>query len=144
MNFQKFLAMLEGLDDRCAEFVAAGIVNEVSEWAAKNGHPSLVREWTPAAQVIEVRRYLAECIAATAEKETADIKRPYTVVQAAEVLGVSKETVYREVSEGIMPHTKARGRIVISAEDLAKYRERNVATLPTPPGQFRHLGRRRA
>jgi excisionase family DNA binding protein len=61
----------------------------------------------------------------------------YSVAQAAAELGVSKETVYREVSEGLMPHSKVRGRITITAEQLAKYRERREAKLP--PGQFRHL-----
>lgn len=143
MNFKSLLAQLDDLDDRCAETVAAGIANEVSEWAAKNGHPELVREWTPSAQVIEVKRYLAMAIAAT-QKPSADIERPYTVVQAAEILGVSKETVYREVSEGLMPHARIKSRITITAEQLAEYRRRKATTLPAQPGSFRHLGPRSA
>jgi excisionase family DNA binding protein len=134
MNFQRLLAELDNVDDRAAEFTAAGIVDKVSAWAQANGYPDLVRRETPAADPHEVRKYLAECIAAT---KTAAGDGPYSVVQAAELLGVSKETVYREVSEGLMPHTKVRGRTTITAEQLAEYRERRAAKLP--PGQFRHL-----
>ncbi|WP_428306483.1 helix-turn-helix domain-containing protein [Lacipirellula sp.] len=121
MNFHKLLAKLEGLDDRCAEFVAAGIVNEVSEWAAKNGYPDLVREWTPAAQPIEVRRYLAAAIAATKtqvpEPSTEDY---FTVKQVAEKLQISERSVARMIDKGLTT-VKVGKSIRIKPADLEQF-----------------------
>ena len=135
MNLRKFLDELEGdIDDRYAETRAAEIVNEVSPHMARLGHAALVREWTPAAQVIEVRRYLAECIAATAEKQTA-VERPYTVVQAAEVLGVSKEKVYALCDSGELACTRIGRRITIQRSVLERFQK-----LPARSAvQYRHL-----
>lgn len=45
------------------------------------------------------------------------------VRQAAEKLGVSKETVYKLCAEHSMPHTRIRKRITISQQQLAEYLE---------------------
>jgi hypothetical protein len=128
MNFHKLLAKLEGLDDRCAEFLAAGIVNEVSEWAAKNGHPSLVREWTPAAQVIEVRRYLAECIAATAEKP-AEPDALIDLATAAELLGYKPAGLRKVVKAGQIRFVQnGNGPIKFRREWIDEYLQANNPT----------------
>lgn len=56
------------------------------------------------------------------------------VAQAAERLGVSKETVYRLCREGILPHTRVGTRITISPDQLKEYQTR-----PLPTGKYRHL-----
>ncbi|WP_152099905.1 helix-turn-helix domain-containing protein [Lacipirellula parvula] len=122
MNFQKLLAKLEDLDDRVAETVAAGIVNEVSEWAAKNGHPTLVREWTPAAQVVEVRRYLAECIAATTPPPEPGPEPLLSPPKVAELTGSAPETVIEWIKTGFLKAsnlaTGQRPRYMVKPADL--------------------------
>jgi excisionase family DNA binding protein len=121
MTFDKLLAKLEGLDDRCAEFVAAGIANEVSEWAAKNGYPDLVREWTPAAQLIEVRRYLAAAIAATKTQVPEPSGEDYfTIKDVAEKLKVSERSVARMIEKGLNT-TKVGKSIRIKPAELEQF-----------------------
>ena len=123
MNFKALLAQLDDLDDRCAETVAAGIANDVSEWATKNGHAELVREWTPAAQPIQVKRYLAQAIAATNATE-ADSTTPLTVRQAAERSSISAPTIYALCADGKIPHSRigtGRGTIRIMPSDLSEF-----------------------
>ena len=69
MNFNKLLVDLDRCPDGCADEYAAGIVNEVSRWAAASGYPDLVREYTPAARVVEAHRYIAACVEQTAEPD---------------------------------------------------------------------------
>jgi excisionase family DNA binding protein len=137
MNFQKLLAELDAADDRYAETVAAGIVNDVSEWAAANGYPSLVRCETPAAQVIEVRRYLAECIATAAERSTVG---PYSVAQVAEQLGVDDGTVVAWIKSGKLKGAnigkgQQRGRYRIQAGALEAFLASRQPEPPTPASQ---------
>jgi hypothetical protein len=101
MNFHKLVNELDAAHESCAEQVAAGIVNQVSEWATANGYPLLIRAWTPAAQVIEVRRYLAEAISAT--KTQGD--ELLTLNEAAKVLGYTASGLRR-----IVNRTKAGGQ----------------------------------
>ena len=140
MNFQKLLAKLEDLDDRIAETVAAGVVNDVSEWAAKNGHPSLVREWTPAAQVIEVRRYLAECIAATKEKP-AEPDALIDLAKAAELLGYKPAGLRKIVKAGQIRFIQnGNGPIKFRREWLDEYLQANNPTgTKRSPSQRRSL-----
>lgn len=44
-----------------------------------------------------------------------------TVKQAAERLGVSKETIYGLCSDGSMPHTRIGKRITITEQQLQQY-----------------------
>ena len=121
MNLQKLLAKLEGLDDRCAEFVAADIVNEVSQWAARNGYPSLVKEWTPAAQPIEVRKYLAAAIAATKTQLPEPSSEDYfTIKHVAEKLKISERSVARMIENGLST-TKVGKSIRIKPADLEQF-----------------------
>ncbi|BBO34201.1 helix-turn-helix domain-containing protein [Lacipirellula parvula] len=122
MNFQKLLTQLDDVDDRCAETVAAGIANEVSEWAAKHGHPELVREWTPAAQPIEVRKYLAMAIAATAEKPEPGPEPLLSPPEVAELTGSAPETVIEWIKTGFLKAsnlaTGQRPRYMVKPADL--------------------------
>lgn len=56
----------------------------------------------------------------------------FSVKQAAQQLGVSKELVYKLVNEGTLPHTRIGRRITITQEQLAEYQDH-------PQGRFRHL-----
>jgi len=121
MNFQRLLAQLDAVPNDCAETFAAGIVNAVSEWAAENGHPSLVRDWAPAAQPIEVKRYLAECIDATAEPERE--RTTLSPPEVAQQLGVTPETVIGWIKSGALKATnvgkgKARPRYRIQRTNI--------------------------
>jgi excisionase family DNA binding protein len=62
-----------------------------------------------------------------------------SIKQVAELLGVSAASVYREVHEGLMPHTRVRRRITITPEQLAEYRQRQAPAVPRQAGSFRHL-----
>jgi excisionase family DNA binding protein len=44
-----------------------------------------------------------------------------SVKQAAEQLGVSRETVYKLCGEGTLPHTRIRNRITITLAQLGQY-----------------------
>ena len=78
------------------------------------------------------------------QTETPPAAGPYSVSQAAKLLGVSKETVYREVEQGAMPHSRIKRRITITVEQLNQYRQQTATKLPLQPGKFRHIGRRAA
>lgn len=125
MNFKALSAQLDDVDDRCAETVAAGIANSVSEWAVANGFPSLVREWTPAAQPIEVRKYIAMAIAATAEKPSGPPATALTPPEVAKQLGVSPETVISWIRTRFLVAsnlaTGARPRYVVKPSDLEDF-----------------------
>jgi excisionase family DNA binding protein len=64
------------------------------------------------------RRLLAAMIAALPADESATMSVP----QAAEILGVSKETVYRLCTDGILSHARVRNRITITPQQLEQYR----------------------
>jgi hypothetical protein len=123
MDLKKLLDELEGdLDDRIAETRAAEIVNQVSPAMARLGHAHLVREWTPAAGPIEVRRYLAECIAATTPVPEPVREKLLTPPQVAEQLGSDPATIINWIRSG--QHrasnlaTGSRPRFVIQPSDL--------------------------
>jgi len=129
MNFNKLLVDLDGCPDDCAETFAAGIVNEVSEWAAAAGYPDLVRDPTPAARVVEVRKYLSTAVAATRTTEEPPVEPPPTALtppQVAKQLGVAPETVISWIKSG---HLKAsnvgkglqKPRFKITPNDLATF-----------------------
>lgn len=101
MNFHRLLDSLDTVHDHYAKTLAASIVNEVSQWAVRHGHASLVRDWTPAAQLIEVRRYLAAAIAAT-ETQSDEL---LTLDEAAKVLGYTASGLRK-----IVNRTKAGGQ----------------------------------
>jgi len=132
MNLHKLLDELESdLDDRYAETRAAEIVNEVSPYMARLGHASLVREWTPAAQPIEARRYLAECIAATAEKPEPSALTP---PQVAKQLGCRASRVLAWIKAGQLKAsnlaTGSRPRYRIQPDDLVDFLKRRQPELP--------------
>jgi len=120
MNFNKLLNDLDGCPNDCAETFAASIVNEVSEWAAINGYPDLVRDPTPAARVVEVRRYIAACIAATRTQKPETNDEFLTIKQVAEKLQLSERSVARLVERGLVV-SKMGKSVRIKPEDLERY-----------------------
>ena len=126
MNLLKLLAELDAVDDAVhddyAETLAANIVNEVSPYMARNGHADLVRDWTPAAQVIEVKRYLAACIAATKAIDPPTTVEPeyLTIKQAAESLQLSERSIARMIENGL-PVTRAGKAVRIKPADLEQH-----------------------
>jgi excisionase family DNA binding protein len=66
----------------------------------------------------EGRAILAEMIASLPADEATTMSVP----QAAEILGVSKETVYRLCNDGLLSHTRVRSRITITQQQLEQYR----------------------
>jgi len=137
MNIQKLLADLDGCPDDCAETFAAGIVNTVSKWVAENGHLSLVRDWTPAAEPIEVKRYLAECIHSTAgpKRERNTLSPP----EVAQQLGVTPETVIGWIKSGTLKATnvgkgKTRPRYRIQQSNIDLFL---LSRQPEPRRSFR-------
>jgi excisionase family DNA binding protein len=121
MNFNKLLTELDDAPDSCADEVAASIVNKVSEWAVVNGRPDLVREWTPAAQRVEVRRYLAQAIQGNQDADSL-----LTVKQAADRLQVSQTVIRDACMDGRLKHTRygrGRGTIRIATADLEDFKK---------------------
>lgn len=53
-----------------------------------------------------------------------------TVAEAAQQLGVSKETIYAACCDGRLPHTRIGRRIVITPEQLSQYRQAGEVELP--------------
>ncbi|MBX3427597.1 MAG: hypothetical protein KF688_18095 [Pirellulales bacterium] len=135
MNFQKLLRDLEQAPDDVADEYVAGIVNQVSEWAAANGHAALVREWTPAATRLEARRYLAEAIAAT---KTAPNDELLTLDQAADILGYSASGLRKIITQtkagkpGIQFSQIGNGPIKFKREWLDEFAVAN-STMPRQP-----------
>lgn len=146
MNFRKLLAELDQTPDDVADELCASIVNDVSKWATATGLPNLVREYTPAASRVEVRRYLAAAIAATKPADEL-----LTLDEAAKVLGYTASGLRK-----IVNRTKAGGqgptiKFVQSGQGPIKFRrewlddfvyahavspqgvERSSKKLPTPP-----------
>jgi excisionase family DNA binding protein len=119
MDFRKALRDLEQTPDDVADEYVASVVNQVSEWAAANGHAALVRDWTPAASRLQARRYLAEAIATTAIEPDG----PLTANDVAEQLGVTSETVIEWIKAGQLKGANVgkgmqRGRYRILPSDL--------------------------
>ncbi len=122
MNFHKHLADLDNVHDDVAETFAASVVNRVSEWAVVNGFPSIVRDPTPAAQVTEVRRYLAEAIAATRATETLATDALVDLATAAELLGYKPAGLRKIVKAGKIRFVQnGRGPIRFRREWIDEY-----------------------
>jgi excisionase family DNA binding protein len=66
----------------------------------------------------EGRAILAAMIASLPTDESATMSVP----QVAELLGVSKETVYRLCTDGLLAHARVRNRITITRQQLEQYR----------------------
>jgi excisionase family DNA binding protein len=66
----------------------------------------------------EGRAILASMIASVPADESPTMSVP----QAAELLGISKETVYRLCSDGVLAHARIRNRITITPQQLEQYR----------------------
>ncbi|MGH4022043.1 MAG: helix-turn-helix domain-containing protein [Pseudonocardiaceae bacterium] len=57
----------------------------------------------------------------------AEAPRFYSVAQVARMLGMSKMTVYRAISEGEFPAVRIRGRLIIPARALEEMSDAAVA-----------------
>jgi excisionase family DNA binding protein len=68
---------------------------------------------------------IIDCLARLPEStsERTTTARALTVQDAADQLGVSKETVYKLCAEGTLSHTRIGRRITITQEHLAEFRE---------------------
>jgi len=125
MNLRKYLDDLDNVHDDVAETVAAGIANDVSQWAAINGHPDLVREYTPAASRVEVRKYLAAAIAATAEPPEPGPEPLLSPPEIARQLGADPATVIQWIRTGQLKAsnlaTGHRPRYVVQPSDLEAF-----------------------
>lgn len=105
-----------------------GDPNGVADKAAKKlallgyGSDELLSRACQVRTAQECAEILADCIAALPTAEDLPTpNRAMSVVEVAEVLGVSKETVYRLCSERRMPHDRISRRIAITPEQLAEY-----------------------
>ena len=120
MDFRRLLAELDACPDDAADVFAAGIANDVSQWATTNGLPDLVREYTPAASRVEVRRYLAAAIAATTPPPTV-----LTPPDIAKQLGADPATVIQWIRSGQLKAsnlaTGQRPRYVVQPTDLEAF-----------------------
>ena len=58
------------------------------------------------------------------------IPQLYTVKQAMGILGVKQATMYRLLSEYIIPHVKVGGRKQINEDDLKRYIQQNTSRPP--------------
>ncbi len=50
-----------------------------------------------------------------------------TLTEVCQRYGISKWTLYRWTSEGLIPHLKLRGLIRFREQDLKKWEERNLS-----------------
>ena len=120
MELRRALADLDSCPDDAADDFAASIVNDVSQWATTNGFPELVRDWTPAASRVEVRRYLAAAIAATTPPPTV-----LTPPEIAKQLGADPATVIQWIRSGQLKAsnlaTGHRPRYVVQPADLEAF-----------------------
>lgn len=120
MNFRQLLADLDNVHDDCAETFAASTVNAVSQWAVVNGFPSIVRDPTPAAQVTEARKFIAEAIAAT--RTTEDPDALVDLATAAELLGYKPAGLRKIVKAGQIRFVQnGRGPIRFRREWINEY-----------------------
>ncbi len=101
---------------------AGKIAAEVSRRAAALQLPELMRVWGEDVEIPEVDQYLVECLRA--------IPSDCSVAEVAKQLGVSKETIYAACRDGRLPHTRIGRRIVITPEQLQKYRQSAEIKLP--------------
>lgn len=79
---------------------------------------NIARQVTGPLSPSEGRAILAAMIASLPADESTTMSVP----QAAEILGVSKETVYRLCTDGILSHARVRNRITITPQQLEQYR----------------------
>lgn len=103
MNLQKLLGELDSIygSDPTGQWSghrAAAIVNEVSAAMAKTGHADLVRAPIPDCDVIDAKRYVAACVAASREKS--EKSEALTPPRAAKLLGITPEAVIAMIRSG--------------------------------------------
>ncbi|MCO6043350.1 helix-turn-helix domain-containing protein [Aeoliella sp. ICT_H6.2] len=79
---------------------------------------------TAAAILTQTEMQLQHSNPAGANIETTPGNGPLSVKQAADELGVSKETVYKLCSENALRHTRVGRRITITRQQLEDYRDR--------------------
>ena len=110
------------------------LLADVQKQATIAGVPGAVTACRPSGriEVQDVRRILAECLAACPPDKG---DGAMSVTEAANRLGVSKESVYAMCRDGKMPCTRIGRRIVITPEQLANYQ----SDLPVSAGALRHL-----
>lgn len=104
---------------------AALIVGEVSQLMAAAGHPGLVRAPVDDADVIDVKRYIAACIAATAEPPEPGPPPLLSPPQVAELTGSAPETVIEWIKTGFLKAsnlaTGQRPRYMVKPIDLDNF-----------------------
>lgn len=109
---------------------AAGIVMELSERMAAAGLSHLVRSPVDEVDIIDAKRYVAECIAATAQEP--DYLTP---PQVAKKLGADPATVIQWIRSGQLKAsnlaTGHRPRYVIQPEELQAFLRMREPQQPT-------------
>lgn len=126
MNLHKLLTELDSIyeSDPTGQWSghrAAAIVNEVSAAMATAGHAELVRAPVPDCDVIDAKRYLAACIAATKEQGSVEVDPEYlTIKQAAEKLQLSERSVARMIDNGLQVSRVGKS-VRIKPADLELY-----------------------
>lgn len=126
MKLQKLLLELDAIyeSDPTGQWSgsrAAAIVNEVSVAMATAGHPELVRAPVPDCDIIDAKRYLAACIAATKEQGSFEVDPEYlTIKQAAEKLQLSERSIARMIENGLQVSRVGKA-VRIKPADLELY-----------------------
>lgn len=62
------------------------------------------------------------------EERTNELRPLLTVSGVCDLLSISRQTLYRLLSEGEIPSTRVRGHLRFSEEDIRSYLERNRET----------------
>lgn len=143
MDLRKCLKLLDSLceyPDDYAEHQAGLIANEVSDYMAQQGHAELVFAPPPAAQPIEVKRFVACCIAAV--RPPADA---FTPPQVAKQLGVRPASLLSWIRSGQLKAAnvgnKSRPRYRIQRADIDAFLKGRQPQ-PRPPRTRRSKTRR--
>ena len=103
MNLKKLLGELDSIYEsdptgQWSGYRAAAIVNEVSAVMAMTGHANLVRAPIPDCDVIDAKRYVAACVAASSR--TTEKAEALTPPNAAKLLGITPEAVIALIRSG--------------------------------------------
>ena len=86
---------------------------------------------TPLTAANQLRR----CLAALDDPQPATDGAAMSVAQAAQLLGVSTESVYRLCRRNLLPHTRIGRRITITRQQLMEYQPEETRR----PAAYRHL-----
>jgi excisionase family DNA binding protein len=101
-------------------------IERIADKALADGYPAVLEACQqPGYGEKHTQRVLAACLAACPEPPPAP-NAAMSVLQVAESLGVSKETVYGLCADGTMPHTRVGKRITVTPAQLAEYRRMAV------------------